>query len=97
VLVGFLFVWEATRVARLDLGVSFGYRSLISSALSFGVLIMTAVNLAARLTWDAGLGGGLVYGGVFLWIAVALGVVVGLGGLAHGRIWDQYGPPRALT
>jgi hypothetical protein len=36
VLAGLLFLWEATRVARLDLGVSFGYRSLISATLAFG-------------------------------------------------------------
>jgi hypothetical protein len=97
VLAGLLFLWEATRVARLDLGVGFGYRSLISAALAFGIIVFTAVDVAARLTWGAQLGGALVNGGVFLWIAVVLAVLVGLSGLAHWRIWDQNGPPRDLT
>jgi hypothetical protein len=96
VLAGLLFLWEATRVARLDLRVGFGYRSLISATLAFGILIFTAVNVAARLTWGAQLGGALVNGGVFLWIAVALAVLIALSGLAHWRIWNVNGPPPAL-
>jgi hypothetical protein len=92
VLAGLLFLWEAARVARLGLGLGLGYRSLISAAFAFGVLIFTIIDVVARLTWGAQIGGSFVYGGVFIWIALGLAVVIGLGGLVHWRIWDVNGP-----
>ncbi|HVB53767.1 MAG TPA: zinc ribbon domain-containing protein [Candidatus Acidoferrales bacterium] len=92
VLVALLVLWEATRVARLGVGIGVGYRSLVSSALAFGVLIFTIVNVAARLTWMSSTTGPLVYGGTFLWIALALAILIGLGGVAHWRLWQEYAP-----
>jgi len=92
VLVALLFVWEATRVARLELGLNLGYGSLLSAALCFGVVVFAVIAVVARLTWDAPQGGTLLYGGLFLWIALALALLIGLGGLAHWRIWNANGP-----
>jgi hypothetical protein len=85
-------LWEATRVARLELGLSLGYRSLLSAALCLGVVVFTVIEVVALLTWDAPQGGALLYGGLFLWIALALALLIGLGGLAHWRIWNANGP-----
>lgn len=93
VLVGLLFLWEVTRVARLALGLGRGYRSLVSAGLAFGVLIFAVINVVARLTWDAPQGVSLVYGGLFLWISLGLAVVIGFGGLAHWQIWAENAPP----
>jgi hypothetical protein len=92
VLAGLLFLWEAARVARLGLGLGIGYRSLISAAFAFGVLIFTIIDVVARLTWGAQIGGSFVYGGVFVWIALGLAILIGLGGVVHWRIWDVNGP-----
>jgi hypothetical protein len=92
VLVALLVLWEAARVARLVVGVGAGYRSLISSALAFGVLVFTIVNVAARLTWMHSANGSLLYGGTFLWIALALAILIALGGIAHWRIWEANAP-----
>ena len=92
VLVALLVLWEAARVARIGVGVGVGYRSLISSALAFGVLIFTIVNVAARLTWMHSTTGPLVYGGVFVWIALALAVLIALGGVVHWRLWVENAP-----
>jgi hypothetical protein len=97
VLVGLLFLWEMTRVARLYFGLGTGYRSLISSALAFGVLIFAVINVVALLTWGAQAAGSLVYGGTFLWISLALALLIGLGGVGHWRIWDEYGPAPAVA
>ncbi|MGC2192304.1 MAG: zinc ribbon domain-containing protein [Candidatus Dormiibacterota bacterium] len=92
VLVGLLVLWEAARVARLNVGLGVGYRSLISSALAFGVLIFTIVNVVARLTWMNSTTGSLVYGGTFLWVALALAILIALAGVAHWRIWVANAP-----
>ncbi|MGH7643337.1 MAG: zinc-ribbon domain-containing protein [Candidatus Dormibacteria bacterium] len=92
VLVALLVLWEATRVARLGVGLGFGYRSLISAALAFAVLIFTVVNVAARLTWMSSTTGSLVYGGAFLWISLALAILIGLGGVAHWLLWQEHAP-----
>jgi hypothetical protein len=94
VLAALLVLWEAARVARLGVGVGVGYRSLISSALAFGLLIFTIINVAARLTWMHSVNGPLVYGGTFLWIALALAVLIALGGVAHWRLWEENAPQR---
>ncbi|MGC1183544.1 MAG: zinc ribbon domain-containing protein [Candidatus Dormiibacterota bacterium] len=96
VLAGLLFLWEAARVARLGLGLGLGYRSLVSAALAFGVLIFTIINVVARLTWDAQ-GGSFLYGGVFVWISLALAILIGLAGLVHWRVWDAHGPASAVV
>ena len=95
VLAGLLFLWEAARVARLNLGLEIGYRSLISAALAFGVLIFTVINVVAWLTW-ASPSGGLVYGGVFVWIALALAILISLAGLIHWGVWDANAPVSAV-
>jgi hypothetical protein len=91
-LAGLLLIWEATRVARVDIGFSAGYRSLITAVLSFGVLLFTAIEVVARLTWMSGGVGSLLYGGTFLWIALALALVIGAGGLVHWGIWEAHAP-----
>lgn len=92
VLVAVLVLWEAARVARLTLGIGAGYRSLASSVLTFAVLIFTIVNVVARLTWMNSTSGPLVYGGTFLWISLALAVLIAVGGVAHWRIWEANAP-----
>ncbi|HVB14815.1 MAG TPA: zinc ribbon domain-containing protein [Candidatus Dormibacteraeota bacterium] len=92
VLVALLVLWEAARVARLGVGIGIGYRSLISSVLVFGVVLFTIINVAARLTWMHSTSESFVYGGTFLWIAVALAVVIALGGMAHWRLWLEHVP-----
>ncbi|MGH7666339.1 MAG: zinc-ribbon domain-containing protein [Candidatus Dormibacteria bacterium] len=92
VLVALLVVWEAAQVARLTLGLGAGHRSLISSGLSFGVLLFTIVNVAAALTWMHPAIGSLLYGGTFLWISLALGVAIGVAGWLHWRIWQENPP-----
>ncbi|MGC1185072.1 MAG: zinc ribbon domain-containing protein [Candidatus Dormiibacterota bacterium] len=91
VLAGLLFVWEAARVARLTLGLGLGHRSLVSAALAFGVLIFSVITVVARLTWGAQ-AGYFVYGGLFVWIALALGILIGLAGLVHWRVWEANAP-----
>jgi hypothetical protein len=95
-LAGLLFLWEATRVARVSLPMGFGHRSLISAALAFGVVLFTAVDVVARLTWEHPALGSLIYGGLFIWIAVALAVVIGLLGLLHWRLWEDEAPARGF-
>ncbi len=92
VLVAVLVVWEATRVARVEFGLGNGHRSLLSAMLAFGVALFTAVNVAGRLTWMQPQVGPLVYGGTFLWISVALGVVVLIGGWLHWVNWIENAP-----
>jgi ribosomal protein L40E len=94
VLAGLLFLWEAARVARISLPMGFGHRSLISAALAFGVVLFTAVAVVARLTWMQPVDGGLVYGGLFIWIDVALAVMIGLAGVVHWRLWEVVASPR---
>ena len=94
VLAGLLFLWEGARVARITVPIGFGHRSLISAALAFGVVLFTAVDVVARLTWESPVVGGLLYGGLFMWIAVALAVLIGLAGLVHWRLWEDDAPPR---
>jgi hypothetical protein len=96
VLAGLLFLWEASRVARVSVPIGFGHRSLISAALAFGVVLFTAVDVVARLTWEQPGLGGLVYGGLFMWIAVALAVLIGLAGVVHWRLWEDAAPPRGF-
>jgi hypothetical protein len=96
VLAGLLFLWEAARVARIAVPIGFGHRSLISAALAFGVVLFTAVDVVARLSWEHPVVGGLIYGGLFIWIAVALAVLIGLVGLVHWRLWEDDAPPRAF-
>jgi hypothetical protein len=92
VLAALLFIWEATRVARVDVRVSLGYRSLVSSALAFGVLVFTVIQIVAILTWMSSQLGPLQYGGTFAWIALALAVLIGLVGVVHWAIWDEQAP-----
>jgi hypothetical protein len=92
VLAGLLFIWEATRVARVDVRISPGYRSLLSSALAFGVLVFTVIQIVALLTWMSSQLGPLQYGGTFAWIALALAVLIGLVGVVHWAIWDEQAP-----
>jgi|GEM_PF-3363142 len=96
VLAGLLLVWEAARVARISVPIGFGHRSLISAALAFGVVLFTAVDVVARLTWEHPVVGGLVYGGLFMWIAVALAVLIGLAGVVHWRLWEYDAPARGF-
>ncbi|MGA2873644.1 MAG: zinc ribbon domain-containing protein [Candidatus Dormibacteria bacterium] len=97
-LAGLLLIWEATRVARVDIGFSVGYRSLITAVLSLGVLLCTAIDAVALLTWMSDRAGNLIrgvpqlYGGTFLWIALALAIVIGAGGLVHWGIWQAHAP-----
>lgn len=92
VLAGLLFLWEAARVARISLPIGFGHRSLISAGLAFGVVLFAAVDVLARLTWESPAVGGLIYGGLFIWIAVALAVLIGLAGVVHWRLWEETAP-----
>jgi len=92
VLVALLVLWEAARVARLEVGLGVGYRSLISAALAFGVFVFTVVNVAARLTWMHSYSGPLVYAGLFLWISLLLAVLIALAGAAHWRVWEANPP-----
>ncbi len=94
VLAAVLVLWEATRVARIAVGLGAGYRSLISAALAFALLVFTVVNVAARLTWMHLTAGPLLYGGTFLWISLALAILIGLGGVAHWLIWEEDAPHR---
>ncbi|MFZ0995698.1 MAG: zinc ribbon domain-containing protein [Candidatus Dormiibacterota bacterium] len=96
VLAGLLFLWEAARVARISMPIGFGHRSLISAALAFGVVLFTAVDVVARLTWEQPVVGGLMYGGLFIWIAVALAVLIGLAGVVHWRLWEDQAPSRGF-
>jgi hypothetical protein len=92
VLAGLLFLWEAARVARISLPIGFGHRSLISAGLAFGVVLFAAVDVLARLTWGSPAVGGLIYGGLFIWIAVALALLIGLAGVVHWRLWEERAP-----
>ncbi|MGB6772532.1 MAG: zinc ribbon domain-containing protein [Candidatus Dormiibacterota bacterium] len=92
VLAGVLFLWETTRVARIPLPIGLGHRSLISAGLAFGVVLFAAVDVLARLTWESPAVGGLIYGGLFIWIAVALAVLIGLAGVVHWRLWEERAP-----
>ncbi|HVC38935.1 MAG TPA: zinc ribbon domain-containing protein [Candidatus Dormibacteraeota bacterium] len=92
VLAALLVLWEATRVARVGLGVGVGYRSLISAGLGFGVLLFTIVDVAALLTWTHSTVGPLLYGGTFVWIGLALAIVIAALGLVHWRIWQAHAP-----
>lgn len=96
VLAGLLFLWEASRVARISLPIGSGHRSLISAALAFGVVLFTAVDVVARLTWEQPVVGGLIYGGLFIWLAVALAVLIGLAGVVHWRLWEAQAPARGF-
>jgi len=92
VLAGLLFLWEAARVARLRLGLGLGYRSLVSAALAFGVLIFTIIDVVSWLTWAAPSRSAFLYGGVFIWIALALAIFIGVSGLVHWRVWEANAP-----
>jgi len=92
VLAGLLFLWEAARVARLSLGLGLGYRSLVSAALAFGVLIFTIIDVVSWLTWAAPSRSAFLYGGVFIWIALALAIFIGVSGLVHWRVWEANAP-----
>jgi hypothetical protein len=96
VLAGLLFLWEGARVARISLPIGFGHGSLISAALAFGVVLFAAVDVVARLTWEQPVFGGLIYGGLFIWIAVAIAVLIGLAGAVHWRLWEAEAPPRGF-
>lgn len=94
VLAALLFLWEATRVARIQLGISFGYRSFVSASLAFGILLFTVIQLVGLLTWMRAVTGPLLYAGVFAWIALVLAVLIALAGLVHWRLWEQHAPAR---
>ncbi|MGH7608525.1 MAG: hypothetical protein ACREOD_01075 [Candidatus Dormibacteria bacterium] len=89
VLAALLFCWEGLRVARVHLYLGRGYRSLVSAGLGLGVLLFTIVDVAAALTWMAPrVGPGPLYGGVFIWLALGLAIVIGALGLLHWQVWQ---------
>ncbi|MGH7612245.1 MAG: hypothetical protein ACREN4_09525 [Candidatus Dormibacteria bacterium] len=93
VLAGLLALWEALRVARVRLGVVEPYRSLLSAGLCLLVLIFGVIDVAANLTWmSPAPGTGWLYGGLFIWIALFLALVIGLVGLVHWGIWQRTAP-----
>ena len=84
--------FEGLRVGRLALPISLAYRSLVSTALTGGLLLFTILDLIPRF-------GPLVsdpsfqpFGGAFAWLALLLAVAIAAGGVVHWGIWLSWAP-----
>lgn len=85
-------VFEGLRVARLSLPISLAYRSLISVALTLGLLLFTVLDLIPRFGELVSQPSLMPFGGAFAWLALALALAIAGGGLVHWRIWQSWAP-----
>ncbi len=87
-----LFVWEAVRVIRVELGVPASYRSLIAAVLASGILVFEIIQIVLNLSLLTSGSGGLVFGGLFAWIGQALALLIGIAAVGHWRLWELAEP-----
>ena len=85
-------VFEGLRVARLALPVSLAYRSLISTALAWGVLLFAVLDLIPQFGALVARPSSMPFGGAFAWLALLLAGAIAAGGLVHFGIWRSWAP-----
>lgn len=87
-----LLLWEALRIARVNLMLSSAYRSLISTFLCAALLVFTILDLVPHFGALVSSPGAAPFGGAFAWLGLALAIVIAAVGLVHWRIWQREAP-----